>query len=197
MESKKSNHYLYVLVLILIVVIIVLLVRKDEAIKNSQQDDETAQKFDYSDDLKQIENYREVLKKNPKDYETILKLAHLYQDTGQLEKSIEYYRIYLEKFPDNADARIDLGVSYYQMAFEDESKKTEYFSKAISEMEEALKYNPKHQLGHFNLGIVNLQSGNMEVSRKWFKECIALNPNNQIAQKAMEILQQHIMNPVK
>lgn len=197
MEPKKSNHFLYVLILILIVIIIVLLVRKNNKVEQHQHADATTQQMDFSNELKEIENLEKLVKENPQDYESILKLAHLYQDTGQLEKSIVKYKQYLEKFPDNADARIDLGVSYYQLAFEDESRKNQLFTDAITEMETALKYEPKHQLGHFNLGIVNLQNGNMEKARKWFKECISINPNSQIAQKAMEILQQHITSPVK
>ncbi len=33
---------------------------------------------------------------------------------------------------------------------------------AIKEMEKALEINPTHQIGHLNLGVVNLNAGNIE-----------------------------------
>lgn len=194
MNKKIILQYLQpVIIIILLSVVIVMYVRKDNSIQESKHQRELDQQQDFTHELNEIENLEEKVKSNPQDYESILKLAHLYQDTGQLEKSVVNYKLYLEKFPDNADARIDLGVSYYQMAFEDKSKKEKYFSDAIVEMETALKYDPKHQLGHFNLGIVNLQSGKIDKAEKWFRECIALDPNTSVAQKAMEILKQHII----
>ncbi len=194
---NKKNIYQYIqpiIIIVLLSIVIVQYVRKDNSKHEEEHQHDHSQQQDFTNELKEIEALEKIVKDNPQDYESILKLAHLYQDTGQLEKSIENYRLYLQKFPENANARIDLGVNYYQMAFKEESKREKYFSDAISEMEQALKYDPKHQLGHFNLGIVNLQSGKIDIARKWFKECIAISPNTPVAQRAMEILNQHINN---
>lgn len=194
MNRKNIYQYLQpILIIVLLSFVIVMYVRRDEPRQETIHQHGHDQQKDFSNELKEIEALEMKVSENPQDYESILRLAHLYQDTGQLEKSILNYKLYLEKFPDNADARIDLGVSYYQMAFENESQKDKYFSDAIFEMETALKYDPKHQLGHFNLGIVSLQSGKMDKAKKWLKECIAINPNTPVAQKAMEILNQHII----
>jgi tetratricopeptide (TPR) repeat protein len=66
------------------------------------------------------------------------------------------------------------------------------FKRAISEMEKALIYSPNHELGNFNLGIVNFQSGNLDKATEYFKKCISINPKSAVAQKAKEILDQHI-----
>lgn len=193
---NKKNTFQYVqsiIIIVLLSVVIVLFIRRDDSKQDAEHKHDDAQQQDFSGELKEIEGLEKKVKENPQDFDSILKLAHLYQDTGQLEKSIVNYKLYLEKFPNNADVRIDLGVSYYQMAFEDGSKKEEYLSDAILEMEKALKYEPKHQLGHFNLGIVNLQSGKMEIAKKWLRECISIDPNTPVAQRAMEILNQHII----
>lgn len=195
MNKKNISQYIQpIIIIVLLSIVIVQYVRKDNTKHEEEHQHDHSQQQDFTNELKEIESLEKIVKDNPQDYESILKLAHLYQDTGQLEKSIENYRLYLQKFPENADARIDLGVSYYQMAFKDQSQREKYFSDAISEMEQALKYDPKHQLGHFNLGIVNLQSGKIDIARKWFKECIAISPNTPVAQRAMEILNQHINN---
>ena len=58
-------------------------------------------------------------------------------------------------------------------------------------MSEALHYNPKHQLAHFNLGIVALSENNLQESNEWFRKTIALGPGTEIGQRAVQILNQH------
>jgi tetratricopeptide (TPR) repeat protein len=62
---------------------------------------------------------------------------------------------------------------------------------AISEMETALKYNPKHQIAHLNLGIVNLAARNIEASKEWFKKTAELDPNSEAGKRAQELLNSH------
>jgi tetratricopeptide (TPR) repeat protein len=84
--------------------------------------------------------------------------------------------------PTNADARIDMGVCYYNL---------KQYDKAIAEMEKALKNSPNHQIGHLNLGIVNLGAGNLDKSKEWFQKAVNINPNNDIGKRAQELLQSH------
>ena len=52
---------------------------------------------------------------NPADYETLLHLAHLQNDSRMYEKAIQNYKKYLESNPQNADARVDMGICYYNL----------------------------------------------------------------------------------
>lgn len=200
---KNTKHLFAIAAIIVSVAILVYLTRQLDAPDKSLEHEEHVhnEEEQHSHDVAQMERMKaeiirleKAIKENPSDLEALLNLAHLYQDSGNLFKSIETYNEYLLHNPKNADARIDLGVSYYQMAFEDTLKRKEYFDTAISTMQEALTYSPKHVLGHFNLGIVNWQNGNPEKAAFWFNKCIALDSSSSVAQKAKEILQQHLIN---
>ncbi len=41
-------------------------------------------------------------------------------------------------------------------------------------MKQALKYEPGHQIGTLNLGIVNLAAGNLEKSKEWLEKAVAI-----------------------
>ena len=84
--------------------------------------------------------------------------------------------------PKDADVRVDMGVCYYNLGD---------FKTAISEMEHALKYNPHHQIGFLNLGVVNLSAGNLEKSKEWLKKAVKENPNNDVGKRAKELLESH------
>ena len=84
--------------------------------------------------------------------------------------------------PRDADARVDMGVCYYNLGD---------FNTAITEMETALKYNPHHQIALLNLGIVNLSAGNLEKSKEWLEKAVNENPNTDVGKRAKELLESH------
>jgi len=132
--------------------------------------------------IQMINELEEKLKTDPKNAELLLELAHLRNDSGFNEKAIENYTKYLEIHPENADARVDMGVCYYKLQRFDEARET---------MEKALEYEPKHQIAHLNLGIVNLAAGNLEKSREWLQKAVDINPNSEYAKEAKRLLDSH------
>ncbi|MBZ0199140.1 MAG: tetratricopeptide repeat protein [Ignavibacteriaceae bacterium] len=132
--------------------------------------------------MQQISQLEEQVKNNPGDTQALVNLAHLKNDSGFFEKAIENYNQYLDIVPNDADARVDMGVCYYNL---------KNYDLAIAEMEKALKYKPDHQIAHLNLGIVNLAAGNIEVSQKWLKKAVELNPNSEVGKRAKELLESH------
>ena len=135
-----------------------------------------------------LENINEMtelenkIKANPEDMESTLHLAHLQQDSKFYEKAIENYKKYLEKNPKDADARVDMGICFYNLGDN---------TSAINEMETALKYQPNHQIACLNLGIVNLTAQNVEASKEWFKKAVAIDPNSEAGKRAQELLKSH------
>lgn len=129
-----------------------------------------------------INELEEKIKLNPEDSKTLLDLAHLKNDSGLYEQAIVNYKTYLEKHPDDADARIDMGVCYFNL---------KDFENAKSEMLKALEYSPKHQIGHLNLGVVALSSGNLAESKEWFQKAVDIDPNSDVAKRAEELLKSH------
>lgn len=129
-----------------------------------------------------IDALQKTVEANPKDTESLLRLANALHDAKFMPRAIETYKKYLLLKPSDPDARVDMAICY----FESGDSPT-----ALKEMQTALKHDPKHQMAMYNIGIVNLNQGNLEQSNEWFRKAIALDPMTQIAQRAQQILTQH------
>jgi|SRR5690554_345655 len=132
--------------------------------------------------LQRINELEASVKANPDNNQLLLELAHLRNDSGMYEKAIENYIEYLNRVPDDADARIDMGVCYYNLGRYEEAKQA---------MTKALEYSPEHQIGHLNLGIVNLAAGNIAESKEWLKKAVDLDPDTEVGKRAKELLNSH------
>ena len=132
--------------------------------------------------MEEINQLEAKINANPDDLETTLHLAHLQQDAGLSEKAISNYKKYLAKYPENADARVDMAICFYNLGDN---------TNAINEMETAIKYQPKHQIAYLNLGIVNLAAKNIETSKDWFKKTVEMDPNSDAGKRAQELLHSH------
>ena len=144
--------------------------------------------------IQEIESLQKTVDANPGDATSMLRLANLLHDVKFFPKAITTYERYLQLNPSNADARVDLGTSYFELSFTDSTRGTEFLQLAKGEMEKALSYAPKHQLAHFNLGIVSLYRGNIDDANDWFKKCIKINPNSETARRAQQLINQHTFN---
>jgi cytochrome c-type biogenesis protein CcmH/NrfG len=90
----------------------------------------------------------EAVNKNPKDFDSLVKLGNLYYDGQQYATAIQYYERALMIHPDNPDVRTDMGTAYWY---------TGNAEKALAAMEASLKYRPGHPQTLFNLGWVRWQ----------------------------------------
>ncbi len=132
--------------------------------------------------MNEINALEEKVKQNPDDYQSLLHLAHLKNDSGLYNAAIINYKAYLEKFPKDADARVDMGVCYFNL---------KDYPTAIKEMETALQYSPNHQIALLNLGIVNLAAGDLAKSKEWLQKAYSINPTNDVGQRAEQLLKNH------
>jgi cytochrome c-type biogenesis protein CcmH/NrfG len=90
----------------------------------------------------------EAVNKDPKDFDSLVKLGNLYYDGQQYATAIQYYERALMIHPDNPDVRTDMGTAYWY---------TGNAEKALAAMEASLKYRPGHPQTLFNLGWVRWQ----------------------------------------
>lgn len=144
--------------------------------------------------MQEIESLQQSIDENPQDRETILRLANIFYDVKFLPKAVMMYEKYIALDPSNADVRVDLGITYFELSMMDTTKTEEYLIAAKKEMEQALGYVPRHQLAQFNLGIVNLHQGDIVKANEWFTKCVAINPNSEPGKKAKQLLDQHSFN---
>lgn len=132
--------------------------------------------------LSDLEELQKEADANPKDPSRLLRWANALHDAKFMPRAIEVYKKYLMLKPGDPDARVDMAICY----FESGDSPT-----ALKEMHTALKYDPKHQMALFNIGIVNLNQGNLAESNEWFKKAIAADSKTEVAQRAQQILSQH------
>lgn len=90
----------------------------------------------------------EAVNKNPRDYDSLVKLGNVLYDAKQFASAIQYYERALALHPENPDVRTDLGTAYWYAGDPD---------KAIAAMETSLKYRPGNPQTLFNLGWVRWQ----------------------------------------
>jgi cytochrome c-type biogenesis protein CcmH/NrfG len=82
---------------------------------------------------------------NPENFESWIRLGHLYYDANQPEKAIAAYTKSLELHSGDANLLTDLGVMY---------RRTKQPEKAIELFDQAIKKDPNHLPSRFNKGIV-------------------------------------------
>ena len=140
--------------------------------------------------VKLIQDLQKQVDENPKDKDALLKLANAYYDQKIFPRAITFYNQYLVLNPSDANARVDLGTSYFQMGLTDSTQREQYLASAISVMEKALTYAPKHQLAFYNLGMVNLHTGDMDKANEWFKKCVKADSTSESGRKAQQFLKQ-------
>lgn len=132
-------------------------------------------------DLQRLNSAREAAEANPDNPDALLAYANALHDADMNDQAIVQYRRYLEFVPDNPDARVDLGICYFE--------KKDYAT-AITEMETAVAKHPDHQLGNYNLGIVNLNAGNKDKAREWFEKARDLDPTSPHGINAAQLLKE-------
>ncbi len=132
---------------------------------------------------------------NPGNPEALLKLANGMHDNGLYQQAVDTYKEYLKSRPGDADARVDMGICYYQMATGDSVNADRLFDMAMAAMETAIRNTPTHQPAAFNLGVVNLTRGQLEESNAWFRKAVALDKNSDLGVRAQQMLSQHSFTP--
>jgi tetratricopeptide (TPR) repeat protein len=146
--------------------------------------------------LQEIERLQKTVDTTPNDAASMLRLANLLhdnamQDARLLFRAEDVYKRYLAIKPNDPDARVDLGIIYFELARVDSMNADALYTKAIGEMQTVAKANPRHQPAAFNLGIVNLHTGNVEESTRWFQKAVEINPSSDLGTRAKRLLEQH------
>ena len=183
LELNTASWLIIIASSIILTVIVVLGILREEtntAADAEQQAPEQEQAAGQQPvDMAQLEALRKQADEQPDDAAAQLRYANALHDAKLVDQAIVRYKLYLEKHPENPDARVDLGICYFE--------KKDYPS-AITEMQTAVAANPGHQLGNYNLGIVNMNAGNMGAARTWFEKARDIDPNSPIGKHAVEIL---------
>jgi len=117
---------------------------------------------------KQAEPLLEKLKTDPRNPELLNQLGTLYKATHQFQEAAGYYKQALDVDPKNVPVRTDLATCMFYQGDTDG---------AITELQQALTYDPKDANSLFNLGMIRLQGKNDSAGAisSW-KQLLKLNP---------------------
>lgn len=103
------------------------------------------------DALSQIDNYKEILKKDPNNLQALVNIGNLYFDTRQDLLAIEHYRKALAIDPRNVNVRTDMAVCFRRAGNPD---------RAVEELKKAISMDPRHAQSRYNLGIILISDKN-------------------------------------
>ena len=95
-----------------------------------------------------IENYKEILRKDPNNLQALIGIGNLYFDTNQDLLAIGNYRKALEMDPTNTNVRTDMAVCY---------RRSGNPVQAIEELKKAISTTPRHAQSRYNLGVILIQ----------------------------------------
>ena len=98
-----------------------------------------------------IENYKEILRKDPNNLQALIGIGNLYFDTNRDLLAIENYRKALAMDPTNANVRTDMAICY---------RRSGNPGQAVEELKKAISTNPRHAQSRRNLGIILIHDMN-------------------------------------
>jgi RNA polymerase subunit RPABC4/transcription elongation factor Spt4 len=133
---------------------------------------------------------------DPSDTASVLALANMLhdlsrQDPSRIDAAIAQYTRYLGMRPGDPDARVDLGIMYFEKARVDTGGATLFVDRAVEEMERVARGFPAHQPAAFNLAIVNLNAGRSDEALRWFRRTVEIAPTSDLGRRAARLLEQH------
>lgn len=115
-----------------------------------------------------ILQHEEEGRKNPNNAENWEHLGNLYYDSNEPAKAIQAYEKHLALNPKNVSVIVDCGVMYREL---------KNFDKALELFRKAKMLDSKHEVAHFNEGIVLYHDlGRKEEGLTMWRKLLALNP---------------------
>lgn len=125
------------------------------------------QKRDFKKEIKQ---YREALKENPKNLELLFKLAQLLSWDGELDEAIKLYEKLIDDNPEHTDALLGLANVY--------SWKKD-FEKSIQTYQKVIQVEPRYVDAYLGLVRVYFLQGDLENAKKYNEKALEIDPQNQ------------------
>jgi tetratricopeptide (TPR) repeat protein len=110
-----------------------------------------------------IDSLQSVIAINANDDASHLTLANVYYECEFWDKAKTEYAYYLNKHPEDVDARVDYAFVIAQLSGD--------FKSAVAEINKGLKYDPEHLNALFNAGILSIRA-NLDDKKKAIAEAM-------------------------
>ena len=112
--------------------------------------------------------YKEILKKNPNHFDSIVLLGTLLAQSGKLEKAKQFFQKAIKINPNSSNVNYNLGLAFKELG---------EYKKAASHYEKAIKIKPEYFIAHNNLGIVFYELGEFQKAKSCHEQAIQINPD--------------------
>ncbi len=123
----------------------------------------------------EIKQLRELLAKDPNNYQALVALGNAYFDSDQAAPAVEAYSKALAINGSSPDVRTDLGIMYRSLG---------KFQEAVAEFRKAMSLDPRHQNSRMNLGVVYLYDlKDYRAALEAWKGYLALGPTGPRAEQ--------------
>jgi cytochrome c-type biogenesis protein CcmH/NrfG len=123
---------------------------------------------------------RNIAEKDPANAQSRVQLGNLYFDAERYQDAIQWYEAALKLIPNDVSVSTDLGVCLYY---------TNQPDRAIRQMEESLRIDPRHTKTLLNLGIVKaFGKQDLAGAAAAWEEVIRIAPDSQEGQAAKRSL---------
>lgn len=138
-------------------------------------------------DTGQIEaQYKDIIAKDPKNYDAIVNLGNLYFDAGKSENAIEMYQKALEINPKDVNVMTDMGTMH---------RKIGNFDKAVEAFRKAASIDQRHEQSRYNLGVtLYYDKKDLKGAADAWEELLKINPNHPNTEGLRQMISQ-IRNP--
>ena len=114
---------------------------------------------------------KRALALKPDDPDALTGMAHTLYDTGDFKSAATFYEKVLQKQPNDADLRTDLGNAYARQQPPD-------YDRAIKEFRKALELDPAHEQALVRLADAALRKGDKATARQTIDRLAAVNPSS-------------------
>ena len=112
--------------------------------------------------------YKEILKKNPNHFDSIVLLGTLLAQSGKLEKAKQFFQKAIKINPNSSNVNYNLGLAFKELG---------EYKKAVSHYEKAIKIKPEYFIAHNNLGIIFYKLGEFQKAISCYEQAIQINPD--------------------
>jgi tetratricopeptide (TPR) repeat protein len=128
------------------------------------------------------DQYTDLLRIAPGDYEAHYNLAWLASRDGHLDESVRHLQAAIQSDPQSAVAHNALGSIYLQQ---------KNLDRAGAEFKDAIRLDPKLAFAHYNLGLVLGNKGDRDGAAEQFREALKADPQFRAARDALQRLGQN------
>ncbi len=117
----------------------------------------------------QIQHWSEQVRKNPKDFETMVAIGAGYGKLHRYDKAVEWFRKALVINPSYAEAYLGLAAAYGFQGHLDEK---------IAACKQAIRFKPEYADAYFTLGTAYGKKGQYKESVQALEKGVKLEPNS-------------------